>query len=83
MKFKVEDIVYYIGRYGDKLEPNKKYKVLSNRTENSINIVNLETGISMYGPYIEDSFISELEYRRLKLIKLKNEIQKRRHSLLC
>ena len=81
MKFRIEDIVYYNGGYG-LLYLNRKYQVLSYCTANSINIIDLETRRT-YNWYVEDVFISELEYRRLKLIKLKDGIQNRRCDLLC
>ena len=66
------------------LNPNKKYQI-NGIFGNWMNIIDIETGRTFR--YKKERFISEKEYiinqRKEKLIKLKDGIQKRRHSLLC
>ena len=83
MKYKIGDVIYCINNdgVGCNLIINKKYTVLGFGQFGGL-IVCKRTDI----PFQDSRFISDKEYqinnRKLKLIKLKNEIQNRRHSLL-
>ena len=78
MEFKKGDIVYCVDSSGDNssLITNIKYTVIDVSIHGAVSISTFDI---FYRP---SRFVSELEYRRLKLIKLKDGIQKRRHSLL-
>ena len=79
MEFKKGDVIYCVDNMGTNfLETNIKYEVLGIDQDH----LKITDELSIGCWYIKKRFISELEHRRLKLIKIKNEIQSRRHSLL-
>ena len=86
MKFKKGDIVYCVDCYGvsSNLESDIPYTIIGFGSFGGLIINNLSV---VDVPYSNDRFITDKEYqinhRKEKLIKLKNEIQNRRHSLLC